>query len=223
MLRRSNKAPDPRKSRRGYASLVRSSPRRRGLANRSCTAEVGSSRLDRLGWTGPGPVTPFRLRAGDITARPRGCGEGIGAMDSQPRNTWFTIFMRITMLMILALPFAVVPMVATQAALDKDSFLMRNTTDLVELCSATRTDSMNVAAQNFCLGFTVAAFRMLWAEDMARRSDHLLCVPTPQPTRDQVLLNFLLWAKANPALMLRPATDGFRAFINSQYGCVRPR
>lgn len=60
-------------------------------------------------------------------------------MDSQPRNTWFTIFMRITMLMILALPFAVVPMVATQAALDKDSFLMRNTTDLVELCSATRT------------------------------------------------------------------------------------
>ena len=147
-------------------------------------------------------------------------------MDSHCRNTWFTTLMRITILAISVLSFSVATMDTTQAALDQESFLLRNTADLVDLCSVTRADSMYVAAQNFCHGFSVAAFRMLWDEDMARRarrSNHLLCVPTPQPTRDEVLVSFLHWAKANPTSLLQPAIDGFRAFVESQYGCVRPR
>src|SRR6478609_7590073 len=85
-----------------------------------------------------------------------------------------------------------------QAALNGDSFLVRNTTDLVDLCSATQSDPLRVAAMNFCYGFTVAAFRFLWNEDMTRPSSHHLCVPVPQPTRDEVLANFSGWARATP-------------------------
>ena len=131
--------------------------------------------------------------------------------------------MRIAILAISVLSIAVVTMDTTQAALDQESFLVRNTADLVDLCSATRADSMYVAAQNFCHGFSGAAFRMLWDEGRAHRSNYLICVPIPQPTRDEVLVRFLHWAKANAASLLQPAIDGFRAFVDSQYGCVRPR
>ena len=121
------------------------------------------------------------------------------------------------------LSVALMGMVPAQAALSRDSFLLRNTNDLVDLCSATRSDPLHVAATNFCHGFTVAAFRLLWAEDMARRSNHLLCVPRPQPTRDEVLGVFLDWARVTPSRLSWPAIDGFRAFVESQYRCIRPR
>lgn len=117
------------------------------------------------------------------------------------------------------LAFVAASIDTTHASINQDHFLVRNTADLVELCSAINSDS----ARGFCYGFAVAEFRMLWAEDMARKSHHLLCVPSPQPTRDEVLAGFVDWAKANPAQSLRPATEGFRAFIKDKYGCVRPR
>jgi hypothetical protein len=131
----------------------------------------------------------------------------------------FTATMRLAPWLVACLVFSVVSMEAAQADLNRDSFLVRNTADLVGLCSARQSDPIHVAATNFCSGFTVAAFRLLWAEDMARRSNHLLCVPSPQPTRDEVITGFLNWASATPSQMSRPAIDGFRAFIEDQYGC----
>lgn len=127
------------------------------------------------------------------------------------------------MLLMSLLAFVAASIVTTDARVSEDHFLVRNTADLVQLCSAMNSDLMDSAARGFCYGFAVAEFRMLWAEDIARKSNHLLCVPSPQPTRDEVLAGFVDWAKANPAQSLRPATEGFQAFIKDEYGCVRPR
>ena len=59
---------------------------------------------------------------------------------------------------------------AAQAAVTEDSFLVRNTGDLVDLCSAAPTDRLYTAASNFCHGFTVGVFRVLQEQDMASRS-----------------------------------------------------
>src|SRR4051794_37159002 len=85
-----------------------------------------------------------------------------------------------------------------RAAVTQDMFLLRNTGDLVELCSAAQDDPLFTAAQNFCQGFTVGVFRVLWEEDMARRTGHLFCLPNPPPTRNEAVASFVQSVRANP-------------------------
>jgi Rap1a immunity proteins len=111
---------------------------------------------------------------------------------------------------------------SAKGAVDGATYMLRNTADLATLCAVEPADASYSQAIGFCEGFTVAAFRLLWALDRGRGGKHRLCVPTPQPTRGEVLASFLQWAKdvASESL-LRPATDGFSAFLLDRYGCIR--
>jgi hypothetical protein len=110
-----------------------------------------------------------------------------------------------------------------RAEVSQDSFLLRQTGDLVDLCSAAQSDPLYIAATNFCQGFAVGVFRVLQEEDAARRSGHLFCVPTPAPTRNEAIASFVQWGRATtPRLSLSPA-DGFAAFLSEQYKCPRGR
>src|SRR6188508_3562442 len=95
-----------------------------------------------------------------------------------------------------ALLAAAVYCAPTQAAVTEDTFLLRTTADLVELCSATSSDPMGTEALNFCHGFGVGAYRVL-AEVERARDAHMFCVPAPVPTRNEALASFVQWAKAN--------------------------
>ena len=55
-----------------------------------------------------------------------------------------------------------------RAAVTQDSFLLLNTADLVDLCTAVQADPLYTAASNFCHGFAVGAFRVLQEQEMAR-------------------------------------------------------
>jgi Rap1a immunity proteins len=118
-------------------------------------------------------------------------------------------------LVILALPAG--------AAVMEDMFQLRNTGDLVELCSAPQSDPLFTAAQNFCHGFTVGVFRVLQEEDMALQSRHLFCVPSPMPSRNEAIASFVQWARANPNQMGQPASDGVATFLSQQYPCAGGR
>ena len=110
---------------------------------------------------------------------------------------------------------------AAQATVTEDSFLLRNTGDLVDVCSAAQQDPMYTAAVNFCQGFAVVVFRVLQEEDMANRSRHLFCVPNPAPTRNEGIAAFVQWAKADASRLAQPAADGIAAFLADQYRCPR--
>jgi len=112
---------------------------------------------------------------------------------------------------------------SADAALTEDSFLLRNTGDLVELCSAEQPDPMYTAASNFCHGFAVGVFRVLQEENRASRSNPLFCLPNPAPTRNQAIAGLMQWAKANPSQMAKPAADSIAAFLSHQYKCARGR
>jgi hypothetical protein len=109
------------------------------------------------------------------------------------------------------------------AAVTEDSFLMRNTGDLVDLCSAAQSDAMYTAATNFCHGFAVGVFRVLQEEDMAWRGNHLFCLPNPAPTRNEGIASFVMWAKADASRMAQPPADGIATFLSQQYPCPRGR
>jgi hypothetical protein len=113
------------------------------------------------------------------------------------------------------------PAGATRAAVTADSFLLRNAGDLVDICSAAPADPMYTAASNFCQGFTVGVFRVLQEEDMARRSNRMICLPNPAPTRNEGVAALVQWARADPTRTNLSAADGVAGFLSQQYPCPR--
>lgn len=112
---------------------------------------------------------------------------------------------------------------SAQAGVTEDSFLVRNTSDLIDLCSAAQCDTMYSQAVNFCHGFTVGVFRVLQEEDMAERTYHLFGLPNPAPTRNEGIANFVTCAKADTSRMSQPPADGIAVFLSQQYPCPRGR
>jgi Rap1a immunity proteins len=110
-----------------------------------------------------------------------------------------------------------------QAAVTEDSFQVRSTGDLVELCSAAQYDPLYTAAINFCHGFAVGVFRVLEEEDMARRSGHMFCLPKTTMTRNEGVASFVQWARTKPNHLALPAADGIAQFLSQQYPCPRGR
>ena len=112
---------------------------------------------------------------------------------------------------------------AARAAVTQDSFLVRNTGDLVDICSAPQTDPLYTAAVNFCHGFGVGVVRALQEEDAAPRSRHLFCLPNPAPTRNEAVARFVQWAGADPNRLQMPAEDSIATYLSQQYPCSRGR
>lgn len=118
----------------------------------------------------------------------------------------------------LALCAAIVPS-AGHAAVTEDTFQLKTTSDLVELCSDAPSDPMLTAALNFCHGFALGVFRVLDEENAAHRINKLFCIPNPTPTRSQVLTDFVQWAKSAPGVMDQRPADGLSAYLAKTYPC----
>jgi hypothetical protein len=110
-----------------------------------------------------------------------------------------------------------------QAAVTEDTFLLHNTGDLVDLCSAAQSDPLYTPAVNFCHGFGVGVFRVLQEEDMAKLSRHMFCLPNPGPTRNETVANFIQWAKADPGRSALQPADAIATFLAQQFPCPRGR
>ena len=120
----------------------------------------------------------------------------------------------------LALCVATLPS-AGHAAVTEDTFQLRSTSDLVELCTAATADPMMTAAVNFCHGFAVGVFRVLEEENAAHRINKLFCMPNPAPSRSQALADFVQWAKSTPGMMDQRPADGLLGFLAKTYPCPR--
>jgi hypothetical protein len=121
----------------------------------------------------------------------------------------------------LALCAAMLP-AAGNAAVTEDTFHLRTTSDLVELCSIAPTDPMGTAALNFCHGFTLGVFQVLSEQNAAERVKKLFCLPdTPTTTRNQAIADLVQWAKATPNVLSQTPADGVTSYLASKYPCKR--
>lgn len=106
------------------------------------------------------------------------------------------------------------------APVHRSNFNVETTKDLVSLCSASETDPLYTAAQNFCHGFAVATYRMITTEEMATRVTHkLFCLPPNPPTRDQAIASFVQWANQRPKTLASSPSDGIVEYLVTQYPC----
>jgi Rap1a immunity proteins len=108
-----------------------------------------------------------------------------------------------------------------RAAVTEDTFLLRTTGDLVELCATAPADPMGTAALNFCHGFTLGVYRVLAEENAAKRVGKLFCTPDALPTRNEAIADFVQWAKATPAVTSAPPADGVTDYLIRKYPCKR--
>jgi Rap1a immunity proteins len=107
------------------------------------------------------------------------------------------------------------------SAVTQDDFLLRNTADLVNLCSAPGTDPLATAAVNFCEGFGLGVFRVLDETEAAHKRRQMFCMPSQGPTRTQAIMAFVQWAKAAPDRLSMPPTDSIATYLSQQYPCPR--
>jgi len=111
----------------------------------------------------------------------------------------------------------------TGHAATEANFGARTTGDLVELCAATPDNAIGTAAVNFCEGFVQGAVLVEMENMAAFRGPKLFCLPNPPPSRNQVLSEFVNWARASPDRMSASSTDGLFRFLSERYPCPQSR
>ena len=111
--------------------------------------------------------------------------------------------------------------VTGHAAVTEDMFQMRNTSDLVGLCSAGQADPLYVAAIHFCQGFGSGAYGVSSEYEAARSRARMFCPPSAdrRPSRNAATAEFVQWASARPDVMRLPATDGVLRFLSERFPC----
>ena len=107
------------------------------------------------------------------------------------------------------------------AAVTEDMFQVRDTSDLVGLCSAGQGDPLYVAAIHFCQGFGSGAYGVASEYEAARSRARLFCPPGAErrPSRNAAIAEFVQWADTRPDVMRLPVTDGLLRFLSDRFPC----
>jgi hypothetical protein len=104
-------------------------------------------------------------------------------------------------------------------AVTQDTFLIRYTQDLIELCSAPESDPLYAEAISFCHGYLIGAYHYQVALQANPKEKPLFCLPNPAPTRQQGIQMFISWAKQNQQYMGEKAVDTIARFLSTQWPC----
>ncbi|WP_244619760.1 Rap1a/Tai family immunity protein [Skermanella aerolata] len=103
----------------------------------------------------------------------------------------------------------------------EENFKIRNTGDLVALCSASSNDQLMTAAVNFCQGFATGAYQYHLVAAAASSAPPLVCPPNAPPSRNDVIAQFVTWANANTTASSLPAVEGMFRFLRERFPCAK--
>jgi hypothetical protein len=102
---------------------------------------------------------------------------------------------------------------------DHENFMVRTTADYVALCDSPQGSENYVAAIHFCQGFASGAYQYYLALAQHDASSRFVCPPDPTPSRNEVIANFLAWARANPQRLAEPAVESLFRYLGETYPC----
>jgi hypothetical protein len=94
------------------------------------------------------------------------------------------------------LAFMVAPF--TALAVETVDFEVQTTKNLLNLCTASPEDNLYAEAINFCHGYLIGAYHYHEASRKGPNAQSQVCMPKPEPSRNDTIDMFVKWAKANP-------------------------
>jgi hypothetical protein len=98
-------------------------------------------------------------------------------------------------------------------------FEVKTTQNLLNLCTAGPNDPNYREAIHFCEGYVVGAYQYYLSETGDNTSEALVCLPTPSPSRNEVLRMFIAWAQTHPEYLNElPVETQFR-FLTEKWPC----
>jgi len=104
-------------------------------------------------------------------------------------------------------------------AVSEEDFIARTTRNLINVCSAAPDDPLHTQAVNFCEGHLVGAFHYYQASTSGPKGTKLVCLPDPQPSRNDTIRMFIEWAKTHQQYEKeRPVETEFR-FLMEKWPC----
>jgi hypothetical protein len=102
-------------------------------------------------------------------------------------------------------------------AADSSTFQLRNTDDLVRVCSIAPGDALYANATGFCHGILVGAYR--YYDSAVSAENRFICPPSPIQTRAEVMNGFVAWAKSHSQYMKDPPVDTLFRYLAETYPC----
>ncbi len=122
----------------------------------------------------------------------------------------------ISIVLVLSL-FILVPGLA--GAVDETDFEMKTTEDLINLCTASPDDPLHAQAVNFCHGYLVGAYHYYQAVAAGPEGIQLVCIPEPEPSRNEAIAMFIDWAAARPQYWDEPPVETEFRFLIETWPC----
>ena len=104
-------------------------------------------------------------------------------------------------------------------AADANVFQMRDTGDLVAVCSTGVDDPNHASAAAFCHGVLVGAFG--YYQSVVPVAERFVCAPNPTPTRAKVMSDFVTWSRANSKYMKDRPIDTLFRYLSETYPCKK--
>jgi hypothetical protein len=105
------------------------------------------------------------------------------------------------------------------SAVSENDFKADTTEQVVNLCTADPGEPLYQQAVNFCHGYLVGAYKYYEAAHSGPNARKLVCLPDPQPTRDEAIQMFMEWAKAHPQHMNESPVETEFRFLMEKWPC----
>ena len=102
-------------------------------------------------------------------------------------------------------------------AADSQIFQLRDTSDLVAVCSVAQNHPHYDTAMGFCHGILVGAYS--YYDSAVAAPKRYVCSPTPTPKRAHVMIGFVAWARMRPELAKTRPVDTLFRYLGETYPC----
>jgi hypothetical protein len=108
-----------------------------------------------------------------------------------------------------------------EAVTEKD-FEIDTARNLLTLCSAPVEDPLYKEAIHMCYGFLLGAYAFHLAENRGPEGNLLVCLPKPEPSRNEGVAMFVEWLKAHPQFLDEEAVEVQFRFLTEKWPCPKP-
>jgi hypothetical protein len=106
-------------------------------------------------------------------------------------------------------------------AVTAEDFEVKTTQNLLNLCAVSATDPLAKEAIQMCQGYLVGAYDYHMAENSGPGGTPLVCLPKPEPSRNEATAMFVTWAKAHPQYLKESPVETEFRFLTEKWPCKK--